>query len=235
MAKRIKLTDTISISELKHMREVEGLSNAEIAKRIGCAVSTVIDHIGKQPKEMTKRNQMAGMRRVKELPPLKETKTEIPDMPRESFKERCERLMAKTDENIATANKLYEEIKQKAAADIPVGEPKEADKAREAHCKEMETARAAGDKMAVFRKTWNPVDIPHDATLGEIAAAHFDKPAFDTRAHINELLAVFGPDVVRQYLRVALYALGIPDCRQVRREHLLDALNTLNKETTCND
>lgn len=32
MAQGIKLTDSVSISELMHMRDVEGLSNAQIAK-----------------------------------------------------------------------------------------------------------------------------------------------------------------------------------------------------------
>ena len=41
MARKIKLTESVSISELKHMREVEGLSNAEIAKRVNMSLAGV--------------------------------------------------------------------------------------------------------------------------------------------------------------------------------------------------
>ena len=89
---KIKLTESVSISEPKHMREVEGLSNAEIAKRIGCAVSTVIAYIGKQPVEMTKRNQMAGMRRVKQEEPS--TPVGEPTKHHESFADLVARVKA---------------------------------------------------------------------------------------------------------------------------------------------
>lgn len=275
MARGHKLTDSISISELMHMREVEGLSNGEIARKLGCSINTIHAHIGTHPegkraKRKDKRKQLTSL-----------PEKQIPDMPRESFKERCERLMAKAEESPTSVVDLMtktdekktnaaESLQRKFAelraieSELPIlsgdvkveakrnaqqltkeiaelgklqteDAPKEADKAREAHCKEMESARAAGDKMAVYLKSGDPKDIPHNATLGEISEVYFGRPSFDTRAHINELLAVFGPDVVRDYLRVALYALGIHDSRQVRREHLLDALNKLNKEAIFND
>lgn len=221
MAQGIKLTDSISVSELMHMREVEGLSNAQIAKKLDCHISTVYHLIGKQPAEITRRNQMAGMRKVKELPPLTESKTEIPDMPRESFKERCERLMVKTDENIATVNKLRDEIAQKASASPVVEATSEADKAREAHCK------APGKAAA---EDFNINSALH--RLGDIALeAHcLNEQAKKNSGIISELLAVFGPDIVRDYLRVSLYAMGIPYCRELKRDHLLTALKLLNKE-----
>lgn len=89
---KIKLAESVSISELKHMREVEGLSNAEIVKRIGCAVSTMIAHIGKQPVEMTKRNQMAGMRKVKQEEPS--TPVGEPTKHHESFADLVTRVKA---------------------------------------------------------------------------------------------------------------------------------------------
>lgn len=242
MAQGIKLTDSISISELMHMREVEGLSNAQIAKKLDCHISTVYHLIGKQPREITRRNQMAGMRKAKELPPLPDNKAVEIDQPKMSFAERCEAARAKAEKNLAEAIKeepVFKTLKE-AAADIPAGESKEADKAREAHCKEMRKVSDSADSIVPVIVHGTMYDIPKVAyemikreTLKNAAPAPISYA--DSRAHVNELLAVFGPDVVRDYLRVALYALGIPDCRQVRREHLLDALNTLNKEAACND
>ena len=48
MMKR-KSTRDISISEMLHLRNVEGLSNAEIAQRLGMGYSTVCKYLGKQP------------------------------------------------------------------------------------------------------------------------------------------------------------------------------------------
>lgn len=109
----------------------------------------------------------------------------------------------------------------------------EADKARKAHCKEMAVACAAGNKMAVYRKSGDPKDIPHDATLGEIAEAHhINAQEHKNPGIISELLAVFGPDIVRDYLRVSLYAMGIPYCKELKRDYLLTALKLLNGEET---
>ena len=44
-----KLTDDVSIEELMRMREEEGLSNYEIAQRVGVARNTIYRLIGKQP------------------------------------------------------------------------------------------------------------------------------------------------------------------------------------------
>ena len=44
-----KLTDDVSIGELLRMREEEGLSNYEIAQRVGVARNTIYRLIGKQP------------------------------------------------------------------------------------------------------------------------------------------------------------------------------------------
>lgn len=210
---KIKLTESVSISELKHMREVEGLGNAEIAKRVGCAVSTVIVHIGKQPMEMTKRNQMAGMRKVKQEEPS--TPVGEPTKHHESFADLVARVKA---EAVVEKNKKELGLEEKTS----------------------EAANPVADDIVPVIVHGTMYDIPkvaYEVIKHEVLKNAAPAPVSyaDSRAHINELLAVFGPDVVRQYLRVALYALGIPDSRQVRREHLLDALNTLNKEATCDD
>lgn len=191
---------------------------------------------------MISRNHQAGMRKFKELPPLPDNKVVEIDQPKMSFAERCEAARQKAEKKLVEAIKeepVFKKFKE-AAADIPAGEPKEADKAREAHCKGIRKFGDLADSTVPVIVNGTMYDIPKVAyemirheTLKNAAPAPVSYA--DPRAHVNELLAVFGPDVVRDYLRVALYAMGIPDCRQVRREHLLDALNTLNKESTYND
>lgn len=254
MARGIKLTDSVSISELMHMREVEGLSNGEIARRLGVHINTICKAIGPHP-DGKRAKHKRPTRTAEKLPALPEK--QIPDMPRESFKERCERLMARVEESPAPIATLMASTSARAedavsAANQPKmhynyltppkegwGDdedeaeniPTEADKAREAHCKEMAVARAAGDKMAVYRKSGDPKDIPHDATLGEIAEAHhINVQEHKSPGIISELLAVFGPDIVRDYLRVSLYAMGIPYCKELKRDYLLTALKLLNGE-----
>ena len=216
---KIKLTESVSVSELKHMREVEGLSNAEIAKRVGCAVSTVIAYIGQQPVEMTKRNQMAGMRKTKELPPLTETKTEIPDMPRESFKERCDRLMAQVDNNLRAVDEAREKIKQQAPAD-PDGEPK-----KHIHY------------LTPPKEGWGTDDVEVDPTprrLEDIAYEVYMKREKEQKKRvaeiIPELLEIFGQDTVRAFLKVNLYFCGIPFSHELKRETMLEALRKLNSK-----
>ena len=49
------LSNSVSISELRHMREVEGLTNKEIAKRLDVAPSTISRYLGPQDPEILKR------------------------------------------------------------------------------------------------------------------------------------------------------------------------------------
>lgn len=51
---RTRLSDSVSLSELRHMREVEGLSNAEIAERLNVSVTIIYRYLGKQPPGMRK-------------------------------------------------------------------------------------------------------------------------------------------------------------------------------------
>lgn len=85
-----KLSNSISVAEMMHMRNEEGLSNGEIAKRLGIHISTVIKYIGKHP------DGKRARRKPKNLPVLTE-KTEVPEMPKKSFAERCEEVLHKPD------------------------------------------------------------------------------------------------------------------------------------------
>ncbi len=212
MARKIKLTDSVSISELKHMREVEGLSNAEIAKRIGCAVSTVIAHIGKQPKEMTKRTQLAGMHRVKQEEPS--TPVGEPAKHHESFADLVARVKAeaaveknkkelglsnaepepetrKTVAEVAKKSTEYFEEKAAMMADRKVAT--EADKAREAHTSLME-------KLS---------------------------DSYTLHGLVDELVMVFGHNAAVNFLKCRLYEYGFSAFLLANREDYVKELNRL--------
>lgn len=200
------MTDSVSISELMHMREVEGLSNGEIALRLGVHPNTICKPTGPHPDG--KRAKYKRHARAEQAPPaLPENKVVEVDQPKRSFVERCEAARQKAEKTLIEAIKeepVFAKL-QKMASAGPDGEaPSEADKAREAHCKEM----ANSTPYTTYKGTDNT----------------------ESRSPLHELLAVFGLAAVRDYLRVSLYAMGIPYCREVKREHLLTALKTLNEE-----
>lgn len=49
MGYRRAIAESVSVGEMMHMREVLGLSNGEIAKKVGCCTNTVIRMIGPHP------------------------------------------------------------------------------------------------------------------------------------------------------------------------------------------
>ena len=49
MGYRRSVANSVSVGEMMHMREVLGLSNGEIAKKVGCCTNTVIRMIGPHP------------------------------------------------------------------------------------------------------------------------------------------------------------------------------------------
>ena len=80
-----RVSDSVSVSEMLHMREVLGLSNGEIAQRVGCCTATVKRMIGVHPD-----GKRAKCKR-KPLPPPVVDK--VPEMPRQSFRQRCEEVL----------------------------------------------------------------------------------------------------------------------------------------------
>lgn len=80
-----RVSDSVSVSEMLHMRNVLGLSNGEIAQRLGCCTATVKRMIGVHP------DGKRAKRKSKPLPPPVVDK--VPEMPRQSFRQRCEEVL----------------------------------------------------------------------------------------------------------------------------------------------
>ena len=103
MGYRTSIMDSVSVSEMLHMRNVLGLSNGEIAQRLGCCTATVKRMIGVHPE-----GKMAK-RKSKPLPPPVVDK--VPEMPRQSFRQRCEEVLGMPE---AKADVLETTVKTKA-------------------------------------------------------------------------------------------------------------------------
>lgn len=201
---RPRITDSISISEMKHMREVEGMSNQQIADRLGISIGAVYNHLGKRPKEMTEKNLANKRCRKKNKLPVAESlpAAELPEMPRESFKERCER-MAKACE--PATHPLSETVHK--------------------HIDDELVYTARPEKLAKYAET---------SSLSAEPSSPYTKYKGDTKHRLPfpELIAVFGPETVRSYLRVALYANAVEHW-DVQRDDMVKALEGLNKALNC--
>lgn len=185
---------SVSISEMLHMREM-GLSNAEIADKIGCSHAAVIRYIGKA----SFRKSRGDNRKAEPLPPVGDRP--IPEMPHKSFAQRLEESYKKPAPvgNVEIPETVKEDIERKLEAGVVPQQPlRPADLAREAHMKELE-------------KTSTPY-----TTYKEEAS------------RIPELIAMFGPDAVIAWLKVSLYDMGIPDCRPMNRQKMLEMLKIMN-------
>ena len=210
-----KIGNSISVAEMLHMWEVEGLSNTDIAKRLDISNATVYAYIGKQPSGM--RKPWGSNRKKDELPALPEN-TEVPEMPRESFAERCERLLGKPE-----------------PADVPNVQDTHKSLFTEALEAERENLRKCVKKMV--NDTFQPLAVVEDiekSTADVAREAHKrNLPKMATadtedRTHIPELIAVFGQDAVIAWLKVSLYDMGIPDCRPMNRQKMLETLKNMN-------
>lgn len=85
-----KLSKSVSVAELMHMREVDHLSNRDISKRLGISIRTVYRYIGNQPAGLRK---PYGSSKKDKLPPLTVTplsRKNLPGMcPLHSAARRC--------------------------------------------------------------------------------------------------------------------------------------------------
>ena len=208
---------SVSISEMLHMRDA-GLSNAEIADKIGCSYNTVNRHIGKAPFVKPGRGRKKKANDTLGLPPVGEMP--IIEIPHKSFAERCEEVLHKPDaekkkfvlaENLVLPERTY-------APD------------RDIHhfsvLPKVETAKEALLRVPDDPKPRTLADIAreaHERKLAEMATADAED-----RTHIPELIAMFGSDAVTAWLKVSLYNMGIPDCRPMNRKKMLEMLKIMN-------
>lgn len=234
MKRMTKLSKSVSVAELMHMREKEHLSNQDIAKRLGISVKTVYAYIGKQPSGM--RKPWGSNRKKDELPALSEN-TEVPEMPHKSFKERLEEMDQRHGALAEQAVSLIGDVYKKLALKEELGK--------------IETALptlTSKEKIEALRKAQRIMNEIAEAGKAEPERTSVEPPyRLESYAeevhkrkhvmtnHLSELVAVFGQVAVRQYLCVALYDNGIPDCRPMTRTDMLAALESLNKEVNLND
>lgn len=207
MKRMTKLSKSVSVAELMHMREKEHLSNHDIAKRLGISVKTVYAYIGKQPAGM--RKPWGSNRKKDELPPLSEN-TEVPEMPHESFKERCERM---ANELHCNPTHWVPDACAPTTAEIL------------AVCEERRHSMIDEAVLKDDRETPEPLTekpVPYTKYKGEKKR----------NLPFPELIAVFGSETVRSYLRVALYANAVEHW-DVEREDMIKALEGLNKILNC--
>ena len=207
------LIKDVAISELLHLRE-QGMTNDQIAKKVGVTSRTILNHIGPQPKKLHKKPGP----KAKPLPPVGDKP--IPEMPHKSFAERCEEVLHKPDtekkkvvlaENLVLPERTY----------APDG-----DIHRFSVLPKVETAKEALLRVPEDPKPRTPADLAreaHERKLAEMATADTED-----RTHFHELIAMFDPDAVTAWLKVSLYNMGIPDCRPMSRQKMLEMLKIMN-------
>lgn len=209
---RPSILKTVSISEMLHMRE-QGLSNAEIADKIGCSYMTVNRHIGRAPFVKPGRGRKRKESDAIGLPPG--GNNPLPEMPRKSFAERLEESYGKYCKDHSLTNSLETAEKfTMLKGDIPP------------------------EPVVEIVEDNNIVSVPAEGkpcTLADLARkAHERKMAelsaagTEDRTHIHELIAVFGAEAVTVWLKVSLYNMGIPDCRPMNRQKMLETLKIMN-------
>lgn len=231
--KKQKITDTISVAEMLHMRNVEGMSNKEIAQRIGCAISTVIDHIGRQPREMTLKARKAGMLKFKREEPS--TPVGEPTKPHESFADLVARVKAeaaieKNKKELGLSNAEPEPEVMKAA----VLEEKPAEQAKpEPLTDDIVFVRVHGTMYKIPLCAYEVIknDVLKTAKHNEPAEALTANKERNTNdelhALVEELKVMFSPLSVLDYLKCKLYELGTPHIIYADREAYLTEIHRL--------
>lgn len=223
--KKQKITDTISVAEMLHMRNVEGMSNAEIAKRIGCSVSAVISHIGKQPASMTKANyeRWQKNRKTKKVEPS--TPVGEPTKPHESFADLVARVKA---EAAIEKNKKELGIEEEPET-MPEAEVVKPDNQAKPEAGEYVTVVLDGVTHVLrknlvdhLHKEWEAQAKPEPLTVFPAL-----KAGDELHALVEELKVMFGRLAVEEYLKCRLYELGTPYIIYADREAYLKELQIL--------
>lgn len=98
---RRSITQSVSVGEMLHMRNVLGLSNGEIAEKVDCSAMTIRRAIGPHPE---------GKRRTRRKPE-KPLPPPVLQAPAKSFRQRCEEVLGVPD---VKADMLETTVKGKA-------------------------------------------------------------------------------------------------------------------------
>lgn len=198
-----KLSKSISVAELMHLREVEGLSNGEIAEKIGCHINTVIKYIGKHPDGKRKKRKVRAKEPPKTLSDFEAMKYERA----KSFKERLEESYKRP---------------------VPVGTVKIPETVREDIERKLENGVAIQQPIRIpaEEKPRTLADFAREAH--ERKMAEMNAVGTEDRTHIHELVAVFGAEAVTTWLKVSLYNMSIPYCRPMTRQKMLEMLKNMN-------
>ena len=232
--KKQKITDTISVAEMLHMRNVDGMSNKEIAQRIGCAISTVIDHIGRQPREMTLKARSAGMRKFKHEEPS--TPVGEPTKPHESFADLVARVKAeaaieknKKELGLEPTNTKPEPESMKAVA---LEEPDNQAKP-EPLTDDLVFVRVHGTMYKIPRCAYEVIKnevfkmVKHDEPAEPLTANQERNTNDELHALVEELKVMFSPLSALDYLKCKLYELGTPHIIYADREAYLTEIHRL--------
>ena len=219
MKRMTKLSKSISVAEMMHMRENEHLSNQDIAKRLGISSKTVYAYIGKQPAGM--RKPWGSNRKKDELPALTE-KTEVPEMPHESFKERCERMANELHCN--PTHWVPDACAPTIAEILAVCEERRPSMIDEAIPASKDRINEAVKSVVEGFEHYNNM-VAHSQPESE---KETEPVVHKSSNHIPELIAIFGSEAVITWLRVSLYDMGIPDCRPMNRQKMLETLKLMN-------
>ena len=233
--KKQKITDTISVAEMLHMRNVEGMSNAEIAKRIGCALSTVIGYIGRQPREMTLKARKAGMLKFKREEPS--TPVGEPTKPHESFADLVARVKAeaaieknKKELGLEPTNTKPEPEVMKAAV---LEEKTDSQAKPEPLTDDIVFVRVHGTMYKIPRCAYEVIKnealktVERDEPAEPLTANQERNTNDELHALVEELKTMFGRYAVEEYLRCKLYELGTPYIIYADREAYLKELQIL--------
>lgn len=177
------LNKSISVSELKHLRE-EGLTNQQIADRCGCAYSTVHRLIGPQPDGLRKKYEHR-----KPLPPL----TEEPNAPVKSFTQRLEEVLA--------AEQREKQMAEQILKDIPVAKSEPA-------AVVVETVSIDPDEAKEPKNLKIP-DAPEVLPAPEITKLPKTAPeAIRDSTLLSDMATLFGLEAVKTYITLRAFELG---------------------------
>ena len=207
-----KLTDSVSISELLTMRE-QGLTNYQIAERLGVTYRTIVSYIGKQPEGL--RAPMGSRKRPK--PPAAIEPEDV------------------AESTVGASGKTFAEMLHEMQTHEATEKFQE-DHGIETGGETETTLPVHGDDAAADEPAATPAEIAREVyeRLGaDDASSLIEEPAED--AFVRELLAVFGRKTVRNYLKVALYVSGNVFITTPTHVDMLSALRKMNAEVNVGD